>query len=78
VAFFISVSQILIFRQELKLNRVFMAVSSKFWNENKGLSVYILIFELMLGGFFLLLREMFNGLTSNSIPIFDPKKSLYY
>ena len=55
ISFVITLSQILIFRQQLKLNRVFMAQSSKFLTDNKALSFYILFFQIILGGFFILL-----------------------
>lgn len=58
-AFVITVSQILIFRQELKVSRVFMVASIKFCNENKFLLVYIVFFEIMLDGLFLLLLEIY-------------------
>jgi len=44
VSFLITLSQIIIFRQELKVNRIFVAESSKFLIENKPLVLYILFF----------------------------------
>ena len=55
-----------------------MAESSKFLTDNKALSIYILVFEIILGGFFMLLLEMYNGLTSNGKISFDAQSSLYH
>ena len=60
------------------MNRVFIAESSRLITENKGLALYILFFEIILGAFMMLVLEMYSGLASYLPPSFDANASLYY
>ncbi len=76
-AFLLSLFQIILYRQALRVNRVFMRESTRFLADNIALVLYIPIFLGIIGGYLYLLGYLYWWMVTIGTPTFDPQ-AFYY
>jgi hypothetical protein len=76
--FVITISQIILYRQALKINRLFMVESVRFISDNCALVLYIPLFLGILAGFILLVVYLYQAIVSIGTPSFNAYLNIYY
>lgn len=78
VFFLFTVSQILIYKQTLRMTGIFMNQSKKFCGNKCGVFFYIPMFIIIVAAFLFLIYLLYNWGLSILPPTFDAHSSLYY